>query len=221
MSSSRTKHAMSPNPSHSRNSHSNQASQSSFINLNGTLKISEWVRGLLGKYLDKYFRDFASNRKQDIVPSPVISPINVADGNGNGTLGAGEYIGAEGPSTSSVANKQVSGGRSFFNNLLNSNKGKKLERNLKMGINVSDLEITEETTLGDDRLTYLSRIIALGAKYSVAGRTDHFVHWLVKLPSKHFDERNLARVTNVHRREVYFYSTVLQEIKVFSSFFIF
>lgn len=210
---------MSPNPSHTQNSHSSEASQLSFVNLNGIQKISDWVRGLLGKYLDKYFRDFASNRKQDIVPSPVISPINVSDGNGNSTIGAGEFIGGEGPSTSTAAGHRQGGlgsggGKGFFNNLLSSNKGKKLERNLKMGIVVSDLEITEETSLGDDRLTYLSRIIALGAKYSVAGRTDHFVHWLVKLPSKHFDERNLARVTNVHRREVYFYSTVLQDMKV-------
>lgn len=43
---------------------------------------------------------------------------------------------------------------------------------------------------------------------------DHFVNWLVKMPSKLVDEKNLARVTLVYSREVSFYSNIAQGIKV-------
>ncbi|CAL8072732.1 unnamed protein product [Orchesella dallaii] len=164
---------------------------------------NKWISELLRKYLLKYVRDFLAKRK-DGIPSPVTSTINIniLDGNGNSK---------NNPDVNSLIHRsdpeQIMTTYSEQDDL-----EEKAMNNLRE-LDIIDIDITEETALGDDRITYLSRILSVAVNYSVAGAS-HFLEWIVKVPSKFFDERNLARETLVYLREVSFYMNILENIKM-------
>lgn len=140
-----------------------QTVSSTDMKSNENRKIREWIRELLREYLAKYVRDFLSQKDNDVVPSPVTSLIVVPDGNGNREA-VSTNVSVVGHTQMRSEDVLVQPGSSTSLPA----KGRQIaEKNLGMGITISELTMEEETRLGDDRITYLSRILSLEVKYAV------------------------------------------------------
>lgn len=138
-----------------------------------------WVHRLLRKYLAKYVRDYIS-KKENNIPSPVCSYIDLRDENGNGknssrtspSSSAARVGGSKLGSSSKRGSLTNSSRKSLSESKpvepsASSSTYASTERNLTKLLKIADLEIVEEIALGDDRISYLSRILSLGVTYVV------------------------------------------------------
>ncbi|CAL8072736.1 unnamed protein product [Orchesella dallaii] len=86
----------------------------------------------------------------------------------------------------------------------------------ELKISVGEIELKDESFLGDERIKPMSRIVSGKIKYFIGNREDNdekFQYWIIKMPTFIQPNRSLLKMTNAGKREIAFYTQILPDIK--------